>query len=777
MRIFKSFFVFLILVAININLHSELDIIKGFEKNLIVYKYVGIASSGKSILLWGNTNEVIRSTDMGNNWERKVILDDYSIVWLEYVGQKYVGFLNKHFAIVSKDEGRTWELFVLNEQETIYRGFWYKNYFYYMTDSKFKMLDTNFNLVKEFSYTKDTNSYEFVVGNNKIIYPIGNGKIGLINIQNKETKIIDLKQNNVCTDCNLPSKFLSDDNYFYFLVKNFYYRYNFANQNFTLIEKLNNPNSSAFTLWKGNLYLIYSSWTNVNLDSLIFFKLTPGKEKLNTSSFDRRVVRSTFSKLKFVDDSVVVAVGYGKFVCFSSNGGKTWAVKSFGAFPLTSQNLFIIDSLNLRAIDNYHNFFYTTNGGVTWLPTKNYPYKILTQFNPYQEMFHYFFDTQNGISVQRKQLSTDSNIITTRDKGETLKLEHSTDFNYLEDSYYTVPLGDKLLVFTNNAMSDYGIWFIVWELDKNFSFYKKSYSLFRQIFNPQKTKNYIVGFSIARPKGVTYGEPSYWIIKSSNLGLTWDSIEVFKEYWLNSQWDLSNFKTWAIGDDIYLDFNLFNINTQSSFDVLYYFNPETNEFTLIETDTTDYVPYAIFKVGNKVFYTKNRFDFTKIYFKIYVFEDKIHFKEFEISNEQAIPLTVIPSNFDTNLFALFFIDTTANTSYTYLVKEANTSSVESQVEKRYYTTKFWASEPYPQPAGVRVKARIAWDGSFDVGEAIDGVYDSMGRKVEGKERIRITLRDKGYGELEWECSGVPAGVYFVLLRWAGGSESVPVVVE
>ncbi|ROL55772.1 hypothetical protein D9V84_10720 [Bacteroidetes/Chlorobi group bacterium Naka2016] len=115
--------------------------------------------------------------------------------------------------------------------------------------------------------------------------------------------------------------------------------------------------------------------------------------------------------------------------------------------------------------------------------------------------------------------------------------------------------------------------------------------------------------------------------------------------------------------------------------------------------------------------------------------------------------------------------------YKITLRKETPTTVESEVEKRYYTTKFWASEPYPQPAGVRVKARIAWDGSFDVGEAIDGVYDSMGRKVEGKERIRVTLRDKGYGELEWECSGVPAGVYFILLRWAGGSESVPVVVE
>jgi len=102
---------------------------------------------------------------------------------------------------------------------------------------------------------------------------------------------------------------------------------------------------------------------------------------------------------------------------------------------------------------------------------------------------------------------------------------------------------------------------------------------------------------------------------------------------------------------------------------------------------------------------------------------------------------------------------------------------EPVVEKRYYTTHFWASEPYPQPASVRVRARVVWDGSFDLREAIDGVYDSMGRKVEGKERIRVDARSTTSGELEWECSGVPAGIYFILIRWQGGSDTVPVVVE
>jgi len=102
---------------------------------------------------------------------------------------------------------------------------------------------------------------------------------------------------------------------------------------------------------------------------------------------------------------------------------------------------------------------------------------------------------------------------------------------------------------------------------------------------------------------------------------------------------------------------------------------------------------------------------------------------------------------------------------------------EPAVEKRYYTTHFWASEPYPQPASVRVRARVAWDGSFDLREAIDGVYDTMGRKVEGKERIRLDARSRTSGELEWECSGVPSGIYFILIRWQGGSETVPIVVE
>jgi hypothetical protein len=117
--------------------------------------------------------------------------------------------------------------------------------------------------------------------------------------------------------------------------------------------------------------------------------------------------------------------------------------------------------------------------------------------------------------------------------------------------------------------------------------------------------------------------------------------------------------------------------------------------------------------------------------------------------------------------------------YKITLKSGGATGVEEPVvEKRYYSTKFWASEAYPVPGSVKVKARIEWDRGIDIVKAIDGVYDSMGRKVEGRERIEIREESGGgRGEVEWVCEGVPRGVYFIVFRWEGGSEAIPVVVE
>jgi len=231
-----------------------------------------------------------------------------------------------------------------------------------------------------------------------------------------------------------------------------------------------------------------------------------------------------------------------------------------------------------------------------------------------------------------------------------------------------------------------------------------------------------------------------------------------------------------INEKIYLN-NFYQHNKDSVFfttslpDRLYLFDRKTNELKLLwEAEEGDFRPLLMvisdrfYLVGRGLFlenadrsdltqWREGEWDYGKPNFESVIFRGNVAIA--------GLSDSLRPFNY-----------------YKITLKKQEPSIVkEPTVEKRYYTTHFWASDPYPQPAKVRVKARVAWDGSFDLREAIDGVYDTMGRKVEGKERIRVDARNTTSGELEWECSGVPAGIYFILIRWRGGSETVPVVVE
>ncbi|MGC9079092.1 MAG: hypothetical protein ACP5I9_10120, partial [Candidatus Kapaibacteriota bacterium] len=723
MKALKNITGLVLFFVLTIGLHCEVNFLKGMEKKLISYKLVGAASSGRSILVWGNTEEVLRTTDFGKTWERKVILEENPIVWIEYIGSgKYRGFLKSNFGILSNDDGKTWSLVVLNESETILRGYWYQNNLFYMTPTKFKMLDQDFNFIKEFSYSTKADFYEFVVANNTIVFPSDSGQITLINTQNSQSTILDLKKANLCSNCPFPNHFLSEGIDFYFLLNNFFYRYNFSNNSFQTSQKYVGGLTSAFAIWKNNIYEIFSRISPLTpKDSLFFFKLTSGRKQINISNFDRRIINPVFTFIKFFNDSLIIAVGDNKLICLSNNGGKDWSVLSFVNMVVSPEQLFILDTLNLRLIDKYHNFYFSTNGGISWLPTKKYPDKLLFLGDlelKYQN-FHYFFDSLNGLSVYRlEELSTDSHVVYTKDRGETLKLNLIPGFSRLNDNYQTLPLENKLLVFANNKMSGYGIWFLTWEVDSSFKFIRKSFMNYRQIFGPSLINNKIVAFSHSLPPKQVTGEYSYWIITSSDGGTTWDSVLLdFKSVVPN----MGNFNSvdfsdsWAIDNKVYFYLSFLDQLDQVG-KGLFCFDPETNLFSLVDPLTEPgYTPLKIFKIGNKTYYIKYYFTTVSANFKFYLLDNSNKLQELDISGEKFIPISFVRSNFNPDLFAvlLFNIDNQENNKI-YLVKDNHLTKVEDEVEKRYYTTKFWASEPYPLPASVRVKSRVAWDGSFDL---------------------------------------------------------------
>ncbi len=103
-------------------------------------------------------------------------------------------------------------------------------------------------------------------------------------------------------------------------------------------------------------------------------------------------------------------------------------------------------------------------------------------------------------------------------------------------------------------------------------------------------------------------------------------------------------------------------------------------------------------------------------------------------------------------------------------------SVVEDIEISYYNFHFYASSPRPTPTNDLTRITIVWDNSFDLEDAIAGVYDSYGNSIEGKENMTFTYLSNAMAELTWNCSSLVSGVYFIAVNHNGIMDCVPVVI-
>ncbi|TNE33427.1 T9SS type A sorting domain-containing protein, partial [bacterium] len=101
------------------------------------------------------------------------------------------------------------------------------------------------------------------------------------------------------------------------------------------------------------------------------------------------------------------------------------------------------------------------------------------------------------------------------------------------------------------------------------------------------------------------------------------------------------------------------------------------------------------------------------------------------------------------------------------------STVESQIERNYLYT----FPPYPLPAKSEVKVLFYWD--INIPMSIDdiSIYDLSGQKLATCGQLRLVKNTNHNGNLIWDCSTVPAGIYLINIKHGTESESVKVVVE
>ncbi len=106
--------------------------------------------------------------------------------------------------------------------------------------------------------------------------------------------------------------------------------------------------------------------------------------------------------------------------------------------------------------------------------------------------------------------------------------------------------------------------------------------------------------------------------------------------------------------------------------------------------------------------------------------------------------------------------------------QLSTGTDDYSIEKIYHTDSFYAFPPYPVPAKETVKTLVLWN-SFNLNFAIEGVFNIYGERIAESTEINIISKSTNSAILEWDCSSVDDGVYFIIISHNGVYENIPFV--
>lgn len=386
--------------------------------------YNGSANNGGSILVYGDYGVITRSVDGGNTWTQTALPDSFNIVGLANIGYDYFGALDRNYAIKSTDNGKSFQMVDFGNYN-FHKVLIYKENVCLLSENKVFVCNKDFDILKEYTAASDTSAMDAAIAGDILYYSSGKGKLTAINLANHNISQISLQNLGLCSNCAIPANFFSDGNTIYFSLDNSLYSFNGSAGTFIF-----EPDTTArFAANNGELYCIYTkTFTDMQLDSLYFMKINKSEKnaaRINKAENDRYISYLNFQNLRFISKDTVVATGKDMLIYMSYDKGKTWILKSH---LVSSYSMHIFDANNAIKIGSYIKFFKTTNGGVTWLPQKNYQLEYSdSRFKSYSQNTTLFKNKDIGFLYIYTITQEAINFAYTTDGGETIHLKNSND--------------------------------------------------------------------------------------------------------------------------------------------------------------------------------------------------------------------------------------------------------------------------------------------------------------------------------------------------------------
>jgi hypothetical protein len=766
-----------LLLICSIRVFSGQEFLDNFEYYRAYTNYNGTAYNGSSIIVYGDAGVITRSIDGGIHWMRVSLPDSFNIMSITNVGYDYFGVLNKKFIIKSSDNGLNWQMFDLGDIE-FYKINQKNNFLYCMSSKKIFVIDQNLAVKKEYNIVVDSNYYDFVVTGDNLIYSSGKGKLTQINLLNDKTKIINMSDYGICSDCPVPTKLFNKGNKTYFKLG-----FNlFSFDGSKAVSVFNTGRVSTFNSNGSDIFAIYTyTIGKYSLrDSLLFVKINEGTQnssRINNTENDRYASKLQFAELKYLSVDTVIAVGKNMLIYMSYDAGRTWQLKSHYWIENDYGEKFIIDKNHITFVAPYVKFIKTTDAGVTWLPQKNYDKRYEDErFGDINNSFKpYFVNSNFGFAHYHTMISNFINFAYSNDFLDTVKLMISNEIKgYPLDKPIKVCINNDQTLFAKPSHWLQNKFTVIYSIDdeinaKRVALFDSAHVVFMDSFDNQELLTLVINY-----KGCYYIDSTAYydsvyvsLLSSTDTASTWNKLIDF--HILDSNEVINNVS--RIDDYIFI-----SVIGQGPTTQVYRLNTKTLEIDVILTKNewqTDV--NGLVKAGSKTFINSVYFRQNGIEFEVLQNDD--------IANQPNVWRNITPkerynsfsiiSKYDSLIFISAY-DSLMKTPTCWVAKPKTTTPVEEQTESKNY---LYCFPPYPVPATNTVRSLIYWDTSLDIENDDIAVYDIFGNKVAGKDKITIDKQNSYSGILSWNCTNVPDGIYLIRLIHGTETRTMKVIVS
>ncbi len=729
---------------------------KPFEIQRLSVNLLGTAFSNRSIIAYGESCILLRTSDQGKNWSQYHI-DDSELNIKKIICQNfaYYGILSKDKIFYSYNDGLNWSSLKLEDNVHFNDMTMDNQNIYILSDSSVLVYDLSYKKMNTITFQTTSKASDIEFMDNHLFVSSDSGKIIDFDIKNAyQQNLIDFEQLGLCSSCSNPTNIKFDNGVIYTLLGS------------TLIKSADKGNSwttvkqsvYCYDVHSGNSYSLISNFDYYkNISFPQFFDITSGNNnRISNDLISRYVYTMYYNSVDFVNDYTVIATGNDKLILISTDAGKNWNyvsninVQATASYWLSKDIGFVIY--------NKGQIFKTTDGGSTFLPqVYNETAKDLKSFDTYS------FDKYGyGVVYYNNSNPNGNNFLQTKDFGNTYEARSVAEligntsegrlFIFKQDSNY-------LLFYPGIGLKNHMTEIFKFDKDFNITNYSKldSISIYQVEFNYNKQEYRAIGLERKYPNtSGGYDSTTYYVMHSTNLGVNW-----IKDINLNTSnlW----YKFGVIENNYYILTSHFDSSKHTS--IFLHVIDSNNNLLVNNLFLGQNIGGSFFKFGNTLYMASgNNYYFNENY-KSDILDWKV----------DTLSQYYLYGNFWFDNSNAFFA--AADNSFNFrLIKISSnfaTGIDNTEILKPYLYTEL----PFPNPTSNLIKCKVYWDYKSEMDNIKVNIYNISSDLIQTGDDISLDRIDAYSGELVWHCQNIQNGVYLIIISIGETNKVIPVIIN